>query len=191
MARKGFVCLLALVVVFSAFVFPVHAYPMEAYVSLTAQHQENSNASYFEIARDAFRTAAGDSVAPVLMEYGEQYFMVLVKDGHESVLPVPYDETSAGIVASGNGFVDPSSVIDAIKEQQKNVDPNVKLGGDSFMNVWQMEPNATPDSTAIIVFIIVVAALAWLGIFIGYLSLWHRGRIYSVPKENPSKQEEP
>ena len=132
------------------------------------------DASNFGIARDAFRKVAGDSIAPILMQFGGQYLMVLEKDGKESVLPVPFDAATAAIVASGQGFVETSTVIESMKVSN---DESVEgASGGTTLDVWNNDPRQMTDSTPCIIALAVVGGICILGYLAGVVVLHVRNR---------------
>jgi hypothetical protein len=132
------------------------------------------DATYFGIARDAFRKVAGDSIAPILMRFRGQYLMVLEKDGEESILPVPFDAATAAIVASGQGFVETSSVIESMKAAN-NESGEGKAGGTS-LDVWKNSSGQVTDSTPCMVALAVVGAICILGYLSGVVVMHIRNR---------------
>jgi hypothetical protein len=132
------------------------------------------DATYFGIAREAFRKVAGDSVAPILMQFGGQYFMVLEKDGRESVLPVPFDAATATIVESGQGFVATSAVIERFKEENK---ANVEgTAGEASLDVWNQGSRKVTDSTPCMITLAVVGGICFLAYLAGTIVAFARNR---------------
>jgi hypothetical protein len=125
------------------------------------------DATYFGIAREAFRKVAGDAIAPILMQYAGQYFMILEKDGKETVLPVPFDDSTAAIVGSGQGFVETSAVIKSIKaENQANADGTA---GGSSLDVWKSGSRQVTDSTPCMIALAVVGGICIIAYLAGLL----------------------
>jgi hypothetical protein len=123
------------------------------------------DATYFGIAREAFRKVAGDSIAPILMQYNGQYFMVLEKDGNESVLPVPFDTATAAIVASGQGFVETSVVIESIKAE--NSESEEGMSGGSSLDVWKNGSRQVTDSTPCMIALAVMGGICIIAYLAG------------------------
>jgi hypothetical protein len=123
------------------------------------------DATYFEIALDVIRRFASDTVVPILMQFRSQYFMVLERNGKESVLPVPYDVASSAIVASGHGFVEPAAVIGCIKAQPGN-DSSEKTRGDSYLDVWNYSGSEQSWRGTIANTVIIVASIC-IGFIVG------------------------
>jgi hypothetical protein len=132
------------------------------------------DATYFGIARDAFRKVAGDSISPILIRFGGKYLMVLAKDGKESILPVPFDAATAAIVASGQGFVETSSVIESMKAANDESGEG-KAGGTS-LDVWKNSSGQVTDSTPCMVALAVVGVICILGYLTGVVVMHARNR---------------
>ncbi len=132
------------------------------------------DATYFGIARDAFRKVAGDSIAPILMRFRGQYLMVLEKDGKESILPVPFDAASAAIVASGQGFVETSSVIESMKAA--NEESTEGASGGTSLDVWTNSSGQVTDSTPCMIALAVVGVICILGYLTGVVVMHARNR---------------
>jgi hypothetical protein len=95
------------------------------------------NAKYYALARAVYQSRAGETNKPIMMSLGMQMFLVLVQDDVETILPVPYNDATAAIVASGNGFVDSDQVIDAIRANTRVPGRTETALGVSFVDVWQ------------------------------------------------------
>jgi hypothetical protein len=127
------------------------------------------DATYFGIALDAIHGSAGDTADPILMQYRSQYFMVLKKNGRESVLPVPFDAASSAMVETGHGFVEPSAVIGCIKAQPHN-DSSMKTRGDSYLDVWNYSKDEQPWLWTVAIALISVVALGIASIVGGIIA---------------------
>lgn len=132
------------------------------------------DATYFGIARDAFRKVAGDSISPILIRFGGKYLMVLEKDGEESILPVPFDAASAAIVASGQGFVETSSVIESMKAA--NDENGEGMAGGTSLDVWKNSSRQLTDSTPCLIALAVVGGICILGYLTGVVVMHARNR---------------
>jgi hypothetical protein len=95
---------------------------------------------YYSIARKAFAEKAGDAEKPILMQFGPQFFFVMIHNMEELVLPIPYDDVSARIVASGSGFVSASQVIAAIRANSYLTQTGERIMKNEYVDVWKTNP---------------------------------------------------
>lgn len=136
--------------------------------------------TYFSNAVNAIHEFTGNAVKPTLLSYGQQDFLLAVKDDEEYVIPVPYNEESNEKVVSGEGAVESSQLILAIQKahqeyMEKYSDSEELPVGSFYIDVWGAESN---ESIAIILLVASIAALVLIATCV----------VIAANRQNHSKQ---
>jgi hypothetical protein len=122
-------------------------------------------AEYFAVALGSWTEKYGSDAQPILMKYRSQYFLVHVENSQEEIIPVPFDDKSSRIVASGQGIVSPGQVITAVRESHIQPTAGGIIYGTSYIDIWKANPNRRLPTVILFYATIGVGIIIMIGAF--------------------------